>query len=320
MIFAKSIVRITEEEENIINQARMSFLFLNGEPWVKKGPNENFDVPMGSYDGAEVCELVGLFLLNKITSKNAIFSKCDVGLYRDDGLAVRRGSGRTLDKDRQTLTKLFREEGLEITVETNIKSTDYLDVVFDLEKGTHRPYRKPNDTPLYINVNSNHPPIIIKQLPGSIEKRLSYLSSSKEIFEQEKGIYQEALNKSGYKANLQFIKPQDKKNRVRRRVITWYNPPYNCKVKTKIGKKFLSLIDKNFPPGSILHKHFNRATIKVSYCTTQNMKMHVDKHNRAILNPKDPTPSERTCKCKGENTICPLQGNCLQKAVHCGYP
>ena len=31
---------------------------------------------MGSYDGAEVCELVGLYILNKLTNgKEAIFEK-----------------------------------------------------------------------------------------------------------------------------------------------------------------------------------------------------------------------------------------------------
>ena len=39
---------------------------------------------MGSYDGAEVCELIGLFILNTLQDR---FGK-DVGLYRDDGLAV----------------------------------------------------------------------------------------------------------------------------------------------------------------------------------------------------------------------------------------
>ena len=91
--FAKSIVRLTEEEENILKHARMSFLFLGGEPWIKKGTNGNFDVPMGSYDGAEVCELVGLYLLNKLTAGSAPFNRGELGLYRDDGLAVRRGSG-----------------------------------------------------------------------------------------------------------------------------------------------------------------------------------------------------------------------------------
>ena len=31
--------------------------------WIKKGDNPYFDVTMGSYDGAEICELVGLYLL-----------------------------------------------------------------------------------------------------------------------------------------------------------------------------------------------------------------------------------------------------------------
>ena len=39
--------------------------------------------PMGSYDGAEVCELVGLFILNDICNE---YGKHNIGLYRDDGL------------------------------------------------------------------------------------------------------------------------------------------------------------------------------------------------------------------------------------------
>jgi hypothetical protein len=40
---------------------------------------------MGSYDGAELCELVGLFILKEISDK---FGKENVGLYRDDGLML----------------------------------------------------------------------------------------------------------------------------------------------------------------------------------------------------------------------------------------
>ena len=43
---------------------------------------------MGSFDGAEVCELVGLFVLNDIISAKIGLSKSNVGIYRDDGLAV----------------------------------------------------------------------------------------------------------------------------------------------------------------------------------------------------------------------------------------
>ena len=46
-------------------QSRKTLLFQNSESWVKKTGNENFDVPMGCYNGAEVCELVVSFILNK---------------------------------------------------------------------------------------------------------------------------------------------------------------------------------------------------------------------------------------------------------------
>ena len=65
---------------------------------MKKG-RDLFDVAMGAYGGAEVCELVRTFLLEKISE---ICNKCDIGLYRDDGLAVfRNKSGTQLEKTKQ---------------------------------------------------------------------------------------------------------------------------------------------------------------------------------------------------------------------------
>ena len=46
---------------------------------------EHFDVPMGCYDGAELRELVGSYLLKKVSN---IIDKKSTGLYRDDGLAT----------------------------------------------------------------------------------------------------------------------------------------------------------------------------------------------------------------------------------------
>ena len=46
--------------------ARKSLLFVNNSTWIKKGGDPTFDVTMGSYDGAEICELVGLFILYRI--------------------------------------------------------------------------------------------------------------------------------------------------------------------------------------------------------------------------------------------------------------
>ena len=50
-----------------------------------KNNRKHFDVPMGSFHGAEICEIVGLLLLNKL---NTIPTFEKNGLYRDDGLAV----------------------------------------------------------------------------------------------------------------------------------------------------------------------------------------------------------------------------------------
>ena len=49
-----------------------------------KPDNQDFDVTMGIYDGVEMFELVGLYLLNLITNE---FGKSNIGLYRDEGLS-----------------------------------------------------------------------------------------------------------------------------------------------------------------------------------------------------------------------------------------
>ena len=62
-----------------------TLLFNEREPWVKRCGNEDFDVPMGCYDGAEVCQLVRSYLLKKVLN---IVDKKSIGLYRDDGRAI----------------------------------------------------------------------------------------------------------------------------------------------------------------------------------------------------------------------------------------
>ena len=70
---------------SIIMQAIKMLLFHESIPWVKRSDNEDFDVPMGSDDTAEVYELVGAFLLNNLSHT---IDKSHVGLYRDNGLGV----------------------------------------------------------------------------------------------------------------------------------------------------------------------------------------------------------------------------------------
>ena len=51
-----------DDRQTIVN-AKHSLLFNNGQPWEEKTSTMLFDVTMGSYDGAETCELVGCYLL-----------------------------------------------------------------------------------------------------------------------------------------------------------------------------------------------------------------------------------------------------------------
>ena len=53
--FARSLIEIKDKIIDIINHARKSLLFHDGNAWVKKVENRLFDVTMGSYDGPEVC-------------------------------------------------------------------------------------------------------------------------------------------------------------------------------------------------------------------------------------------------------------------------
>ena len=71
-----------------------SLLFSKGQPWEKRNSSSNFDVTMGSYDGAETCELVGCYLLSQLKQIPGIKS----GLYRDDGLAVLNQTPRQIEK------------------------------------------------------------------------------------------------------------------------------------------------------------------------------------------------------------------------------
>ena len=141
-----------------------------------------FDVAMGAYDGAEVREFVGTFLLEKISE---VCNKGDVGLYWYDGLAVfRNKSGTHLENIKKKLQRLFKEYDLEIIAKSNQKIVNYLDITLNLKDGTFRLYHKPSDQMQCIHTESNHPLNNIKHMPASIETCLSNLSSTETIFKE----------------------------------------------------------------------------------------------------------------------------------------
>lgn len=313
--FATQHLEIKEDDIKTIFHAQKSLLFdTSKQTWMKKG-GELFDVTMGAYDGAEVCEVVGLFMLNKI---NAIYPN-NVGLYRDDGLAAFKDtSGPAMERIKKKIQALFQECGLKIVIECNKKIVNFLDITLNLDNGTFKPYSKPDNIIQYIHTQSNHPPNVIKQIPITIEQRLSEHSSNEQIFNEVAPIYEKALKESGHDVKLQY---QERKkavsklaeNKKRKRNIIWFNPPYNVNVSTKIGKLFLLLIDKHFPKQNKLHKIFNRNNVKVSYSCTKNMKAYINIHNNKIINNND-TVMDRNCNCIKKEQ-CPVENKCLTKNI-----
>ena len=83
-----------------------------------KKDNPDFDVTMDSFDGAEVCELAGLYLLDILSE---VFGDNRIGLYRYNRLSCFQNlSGPESEKIEKKLCKIFKKHRLNITVKCNL--------------------------------------------------------------------------------------------------------------------------------------------------------------------------------------------------------
>ena len=191
-------------------------------------------------------------------------------------------------------------------------------MTFDLQNNSYKPYRKPDNLPVYIHKHSNHPPTILNELPKSIAKRISDLSSSENIFHDAIPVYKEALRKSGFTSDLVYTPKHfdhnnnNEENKKRRRKIIWFNPPFSKSVKSNIGKTFLNLIKIYFPKTNKLHKFFNRNSVKVNYSCMINMSSILSLHNLVVVNPYK--TQIYGCNCRIRES-CPLQNQYLTAKI-----
>lgn len=95
--------------------------------YVKRGDSPTLDVAMSCYDGAEICELVGLYILHKLSSA---YRHGSIGLFWDGGLALFKNandrSPRPATKSETVFYEILGDLGLKITVQSNlnvVKST-----------------------------------------------------------------------------------------------------------------------------------------------------------------------------------------------------
>ena len=311
--WAANLVPISRDDRELFHQTKDSLLFDRGTVWVKKG-ERSFDVSMGSWDGAETCDLVGLFILSQLQHLPVT-----LGLYRDDGLGVSGLKPKENEALKKQISDVFKANGLGITISVNKRAVSFLNVTFNLPDASFRDFSKENHVPLYVHKESNHPPAVTKCIVKGVGQRLSANSSSQEMFDAAKGMYQEQLLKAGYTEELKFeprAEEGSSKRRRRKRDICWFNPPFCRSVITNVGKEFLRILDKCFPSGHPCHKALNRQSVKVSYRTMPNLGHIIASQNSKIIGKGEAHAAKRKCSCPAKDKpTCPLAGECLAENI-----
>ena len=107
--YLKSLIDITDiidEEYSTIIYSRKILYFQNSKPWAKKDGNEDFDVSVGCYDGAEIHDLVGSFIFNQL---GPLIEKNGTGLYRDNVLRSFSGISKPMiEKKKKLIAETFK--------------------------------------------------------------------------------------------------------------------------------------------------------------------------------------------------------------------
>ena len=216
--------------------------------------------------------------------------------------------------------------GFKIEVSSNNKIANFLDVTLNLSNNSYNPFLKTDLYPSYINVNSNHPKTIIKQVPKTVKLRIRNLSANEKISQESSEIYMDTLKNSGFREELTYqeenipndINKENKKccqKNIKIKII-WFIPSFCRLASINVGKYFLKLIDKQFKHNNIQHKIFKRKTLKISYSCTKNIFQIINNHNEEIIkefhdrtNNNNNNSKQNECNCKTRMN-CPLNGLC----------
>lgn len=205
----------------IILTAKKLLLTLNNSTWIKCH-YDNFDVPMGAYDSAQIADLVGIYILDILS--RICKSQTNRPIQRWWTRVHTDSKGPLTLKIQKKIIRAFKLLGFRIEISSEPKIVDYLDITLNLTNNTFKLYHKDNETPTYINVNSNHFKTIVKQIPTTINTRISQWSSNVNIFNEN------VLQKSGFKNKSSYLIPINNtktpgiKRRHRKRKTIWFNP------------------------------------------------------------------------------------------------
>ena len=231
---------------------------------------------MGAYDGAEVCELIGIFMLSLLSNQ---INKNHIGLYRYDGLAILKNtSGPAAENLKKKIQKLFTEKDLDIIVQCNLKITNYLDMTRNLNNGSYSPYRKPTKKPTIFPLIQTTLHQSLKKFHGQLKKDSQFCHHQKIFFRSQPFTMRNAQKtvdiKPSYNINNQMktIKTKRKEN------VTLFGSIHHTASQLKP-------ISEEYPPNHKFVKIFNKNTIKLSYSCMPNIRSKINCHNKKYYNP-----------------------------------
>merc|ERR1712096_138222 len=122
-----------------IKRTCKTILTFNKKTWIKKDNDNLFDVPMSSFFGAELCNLIGLYILCKLEN---LYGIKEIGFYRDDGVAIiEQKNNQHLENIKKKTIKIFKDIGFKITIDTGATKCNFLDVTLDLANNEFKPYK-----------------------------------------------------------------------------------------------------------------------------------------------------------------------------------
>jgi len=107
---------------------------------------------MGSYDGVEICELIGAYILNQVPTEEL---QTNIRLYHHDGLTILNDQPRQVENMKKAICQIFKSAALRITIEVNKKIINFLNDTINLLDATQKPFKKSGNTPTYIHQSSN---------------------------------------------------------------------------------------------------------------------------------------------------------------------
>ena len=131
---ARECILIPEDKINIFKHCHKLLLYLNEDLWIKKG-SCNFNNLISSFDGAQLCKLIGCLLLCNLSN---IIDSCNHGLHQDYVLIIVDDcTPRTGNMIRKKLHWLFNKFGFKLDIQTNLKITCIMEPCPHLRKTTN---------------------------------------------------------------------------------------------------------------------------------------------------------------------------------------